>query len=109
MALCLLDILEHFLPQTHLSNARGFAAGIGSLEGRGPGIQKLHKDQEVALRRPGVPGWRECLNLWLRCRGGGENIQGRAQGSSERETASFSPQSAGPGAVAGESVYQVVW
>lgn len=35
MALHLLGILEHFLPQTHLSNARGFAAGIGSLEGEG--------------------------------------------------------------------------
>lgn len=72
-------------------------------KGRGPGIQKLHKDQEVALRRSGVPGWRECLNLWLRCRGGGENRKKaeHTQGSSRAgDCASFSPWSTGPGAVA---------
>lgn len=52
MVLHLLDILEHFLPQTHLNNARGFVAENGSLEGErswdtetaqglGGGLQKM--------------------------------------------------------------------
>ena len=39
----------------------------------------MHKDQEVAFRRLGVPGWRECLDLLVKMqRGWGESEKGRA-------------------------------